>query len=104
MMQSKKLLIACWTMIFVLVGLYIFWDWPKNDQGIVTQKISTDQTRSTYQIVIDDSRHYQFANYYDWIRVKEKSVIKIVYKQLSIYPIFIPTIEEYEIIKKPPIK
>ena len=102
MTLAKKVLIGCWVAIIVLVGLIIYWHSLKNDQGIVTSKARNIDNRNILLIVLDNSRYYQFPNLSDWAKIKEQTTIRISYQEASIFPIFIPTIESYEIIKKPP--
>ena len=98
----KKILILNWIIVGLLFSGITYWYSPKTDQGKITEKIRDDGSSNTMQIVIDNYRHYQFANIIDWNIAKKNSIISITFRQISLYPIVIPLIEGYEIIKKPP--
>lgn len=97
-------MILNWIVIALFFSGIIYWFSLKTDQGKITEKIRDDGGSNTMQIVIDDSRHYQFANIVDWNTAKKNSIISITFRQISLYPIVIPLIENYEILKKPPTK
>lgn len=102
MMYYKKFLILDWAIVLLLLTGIIYWYCPKTNQGQITNKIKNDGIHDVFQIVLDDSKYYRFANFSEWASVRNKSIIKITYREISIYPIVIPLIESYEIIKKPP--